>query len=74
MIWSGGEEEFVGWIWRLLVTGFHNYHHTFPYDYSTSEWGLRMNVTTGFIQLMAWLGLAYDLRQPSRQTVIARAR
>jgi len=54
--------------------GFHNYHHTFPYDYSTSEWGLRLNVTTGFIELMAWLGLAYDLRQPSRQTVIARAR
>ena len=26
--------------------GFHNYHHTFPYDYSTSEWGFRLNVTT----------------------------
>ena len=42
--------------------GFHNYHHTFPYDYSTSEWGLRLNVTTRFIDTMAWLGQAYDLR------------
>ena len=42
--------------------GFHNYHHTFPYDYSTSEWGFRLNVTTRFIDTMAWLGQAYDLR------------
>merc|ERR1712156_726359 len=45
--------------------GFHNYHHTFPYDYSTSEWGLRLNVTTRFINAMAKLGFAYDLRTAS---------
>ena len=32
--------------------GFHNYHHTFPYDYGTSEWGFRLNVTTRFINAM----------------------
>ena len=31
--------------------GFHNYHHTFPYDYSTSEWGFRLNVTTRLVQI-----------------------
>ena len=36
--------------------GFHNYHHTFPYDYSTSEWGPHLNITTAFIDLMAMTG------------------
>merc|ERR1712126_109686 len=53
--------------------GFHNYHHTFPYDYSTSEWGFSFNVTTLFIEAMASLGLAYDLRKASEETVKARA-
>lgn len=40
-----------------FCTGWHNYHHTFPYDYKTSEhdkyW---CNFTTGFLEAMAWLG------------------
>ena len=39
-----------------LGEGFHNYHHTFPYDYSTSEWGLQFNMTTAFIDFMAGIG------------------
>jgi len=53
--------------------GFHNYHHTFPYDYSTSEWGLSVNLTTAFIDLMAKCGLAYNLRKANPATVAARA-
>merc|ERR1712055_775878 len=53
--------------------GYHNYHHTFPYDYSTSEWGFKLNMTTRFIDSMAALGLAYDLRSASPATVMARA-
>ena len=53
--------------------GFHNYHHTFPYDYSTSEWGLRLNMTTCFINAMAKLGFASDLRTASSSVVAARA-
>lgn len=49
--------------------GFHNYHHTFPYDYSTSEWGPRINITTAFIDLCACLGLAYDRKQASRDAI-----
>jgi len=53
--------------------GFHNYHHTFPYDYSTSEWGLSHNMTTAFINFMARIGQAYKLRTANPATVTARA-
>ena len=53
--------------------GFHNYHHTFPYDYSTSEWGFSLNLTTMFIDTMANMGQAYDLRKAKLETVKARA-
>jgi len=53
--------------------GFHNYHHTFPYDYGTSEWGYTLNTTTKLIDLMAWVGQAYDLRSASPETVEARS-
>ncbi|GFN98345.1 acyl-CoA desaturase [Plakobranchus ocellatus] len=43
--------------------GFHNYHHVFPHDYSTSEFGWHLNLTTLFIDTMARLGLAYDRRK-----------
>ena len=52
--------------------GYHNYHHTFPYDYSTSEWGCSFNLTTVFIESMAAIGQAYDLRRATPETVFAR--
>ena len=45
-----------------LGEGFHNYHHTFPYDYSTSEHGGYINLTTIFIDVMSLFGLAHSLR------------
>src|SRR5438105_3230451 len=42
--------------------GYHNYHHTYPWDYATSELGKgSLNFTREFINMMARLGLAYDL-------------
>jgi len=52
--------------------GFHNYHHTFPYDYSTSEWGLSFNITTILIETMAALGQATHLRKATAETIKAR--
>lgn len=52
--------------------GFHNYHHTFPYDYSTSEFGWRFNLTTAFIDLMCLLGLASDRKRVSKEVILAR--
>jgi len=43
--------------------GWHNYHHVYPWDYKTAELGnYRFNLTTGFIDFMHFLGLAYDLK------------
>lgn len=52
--------------------GFHNYHHTFPQDYSTSEWGWRLNLTTAFIDVCAALGLASDRKSIPRETILRR--
>ena len=49
--------------------GYHNYHHAFPYDYSTSEWGPSINMTTIIIDLFAALGLAYDRKQVSQEAI-----
>ncbi|CAH3143544.1 stearoyl-CoA desaturase 5 [Pocillopora verrucosa] len=52
--------------------GFHNFHHTFPQDYATSELGLRFNPSKWFIDLCANLGLAYDLKTISKDTILKR--
>ena len=52
--------------------GFHNYHHTYPSDYSASEFGWKINVTTMFIDFMAFLGLATDRKKPNPETVQKR--
>ena len=49
--------------------GWHNYHHTFPYDYATSEYGPRLNMTTIILDLMSALGLVYDRKQVSQEAI-----
>lgn len=52
--------------------GFHNYHHVFPSDYSTSEYGFKLNMTSVFIKLMQKCGCASDLKEISPQMIAAR--
>lgn len=53
--------------------GFHNYHHTFPQDYATSELGsFVFNFTKVFIDAMAFFGLAYDRNKISEEVVLKR--
>uniref|UniRef100_A0A3Q3IQ55 stearoyl-CoA 9-desaturase n=1 Tax=Monopterus albus TaxID=43700 RepID=A0A3Q3IQ55_MONAL len=52
--------------------GFHNYHHTFPYDYATGEFGWKFNFTTCFIDVMCFLGLAKDCKKVPHELVLAR--
>jgi stearoyl-CoA desaturase (delta-9 desaturase) len=52
--------------------GWHNYHHVFPWDYKTSELGTKFNLSAVFIDLMAKLGLAYDLKSVSDEMIQAR--
>lgn len=54
--------------------GWHNYHHVFPWDYKTSEFGTyNTNFTTAFIDFCARLGLAYDLKTVSNEIIRKRA-
>ncbi|XP_065341236.1 acyl-CoA Delta-9 desaturase-like [Cloeon dipterum] len=64
------ENQYVSLV--ALGEGWHNYHHVFPYDYRSSEMNHFLNPTKKFIELMAKIGLAYDLRTPSDELVRKR--
>lgn len=56
--------------------GYHNYHHKYPADYATSEWGItsgQWNPTKLFIDMCAAVGLASDLKR-SRTAAATRER
>ncbi|CAH1100053.1 unnamed protein product [Psylliodes chrysocephalus] len=54
--------------------GWHNYHHTFPWDYKAAELGnYRMNLTTALLDFAAYIGQAYDLKTVSEEMVRKRA-
>lgn len=55
------ENDIVSFL--VLGEGWHNYHHIFPWDYKSAEFGnYRLNLTTGFINMCARLGLVYNLK------------
>ncbi|KAI3379063.1 hypothetical protein SNEBB_000769 [Seison nebaliae] len=58
-------------IFGALGEGFHNYHHTFPQDYSASEFAF-FNFTTHFLDLMAKFGLAYNLKKVNPEIIRKR--
>lgn len=51
--------------------GYHNYHHVFPFDYKAGEFGSMINATRFFIEAMAMIGQAYDLKLVKKETVDA---
>ncbi|EDW59214.2 acyl-CoA desaturase isoform X1 [Drosophila virilis] len=54
--------------------GWHNYHHVFPWDYKTGEFGnYTLNVTTAFIDFCARIGIASGRKSVSPDMVIRRA-
>ncbi|KAF7990996.1 hypothetical protein HCN44_000801 [Aphidius gifuensis] len=53
-----------------LGEGWHNYHHSFPWDYKAAELGAYgLNPTTAFIEFMAIFGLAYNLKTPKKDLI-----
>ncbi|KAK9505042.1 hypothetical protein O3M35_009192 [Rhynocoris fuscipes] len=52
--------------------GWHNYHHTFPWDFRAGEFGKHFNITATYIQLLADYGFAYDLRSATPDMVLHR--
>ena len=55
-----------------LGEGWHNYHHAFPSDYRAAEYGVRYSVTTFVIDVLAFLGLVYDLKEVKGDVVKTR--
>ncbi|CAH0558589.1 unnamed protein product [Brassicogethes aeneus] len=56
-----------------LGEGWHNYHHTFPWDYKTSELGkYSTNFSAAFIDFFAKIGWAYDLKTVSPEMIKKR--
>jgi stearoyl-CoA desaturase (delta-9 desaturase) len=56
-----------------LGEGWHNYHHTFPWDYKTSELGkYSVNFSAAFIDLFAKIGWAYELKTVSEEMIKKR--
>jgi len=53
--------------------GWHNYHHTFPWDYKAAELGdYSLNLTTAGIDMFSRMGLAYDLKTVPEKMIRAR--
>ncbi|KAG6462731.1 hypothetical protein O3G_MSEX013432 [Manduca sexta] len=59
------------WFVSLITfgEGWHNYHHTFPWDYKAAELSTHLNSSAFIIQLWEKLGLAYDLKTASPEMV-----
>ncbi|XP_035433497.2 acyl-CoA Delta-9 desaturase-like [Spodoptera frugiperda] len=55
--------------------GFHNYHHTFPWDYRIAEFGdYSLNLGKLFIDTMAKIGWAYNLKSVPDELIEKRVK
>ncbi|XP_021963229.1 acyl-CoA desaturase [Folsomia candida] len=56
-----------------LGEGWHNYHHVYPQDYRTSEFGIyHTNLTALFIDMCAYFGWVYGRKTVPKRIVEAR--
>ena len=49
--------------------GYHNYHHSYPWDYKAGESTAGFNFTSLFIEGMEMIGQAYNLRIASQEVI-----
>ncbi len=61
------------WFAALLTNGegYHNYHHHFPGDYRNGVRWYQWDPTKWSIAILAWLGLAWDLKRVSMFRILA---
>ncbi|XP_073952515.1 acyl-CoA Delta-9 desaturase-like [Choristoneura fumiferana] len=64
------ESWFVSFI--TLGEGWHNYHHTFPWDYKAAELSTLFNQSAKIIKFFEDIGLAYDLKTASPEMISKR--
>ena len=68
------ENPIVSWV--TGGEGWHNWHHKYPYDYATSEFGglAQYNLGKGAIEFFCWLGIASNPKRATAAWAMARAR
>lgn len=64
---NASENFFVSFL--SIGEGWHNFHHTFPWDYKASEHTLFMNATTKWLDFFAKMGWAYDMRSTKPEMI-----
>lgn len=52
-----------------LGEGWHNYHHTFPWDYKAAELAYFINITTFVLDFFARFGWVYDTKVASASVI-----
>lgn len=52
-----------------LGEGWHNYHHTFPWDHAFSEFGHNGGLSTNVLYFLHRFGFVYGLKKASRKIV-----
>ncbi|XP_044740109.1 acyl-CoA Delta-9 desaturase-like [Chrysoperla carnea] len=68
---SGRNSFFMSLI--AMGEGWHNYHHTFPWDYRTSELGgWHMTPIVVILNLLAKVGWVYDMKTVSNDMILKR--
>lgn len=65
------ENSFVSFIG--MGEGWHNYHHSFPWDYKAAELGKHFNFSATLIEFFAANGWAWDLKGATPEMVKYRA-
>lgn len=60
------------WIAALLTygEGYHNFHHTFQYDYRNGIRAFHWDPTKWFIQFFSWCGLTTNLRKAHTEKIL----
>lgn len=57
--------------------GWHNFHHVFPFDYKTGEFGgfegYKYNITTAIIDFLSWMGLIYERKFATPEMISKKA-
>lgn len=56
-----------------LGEGWHNYHHSFPWDYRAAEFGQYFNLTTMVIDYLEEFGWVWDKKCATQPMVRSRA-
>lgn len=68
-----GKKNSSSTFFEIYFIGWHNFHHSFPHDYKTSETrSYILNPSSAVIDFFAKLGWAYDLKVTSEEAIKKR--